>query len=313
MFSDVDVGTKLRPVSNSSSVRRTSSSTLQSTRKLCSDHKTGLDAEVSLSASRRSPLTQISSQLFRVPLSRPLRLPCRCGRLIDSCGHHDAACTQAGVLAGRGVPFGQGCGTYAPRGLCERQHHHQGPRLGPASAKHPTGSTIESGRLLGCPCWVGHRWRFVTTLISALHCDGSARRGAADDDGVALRFAFEKNIPTQTWWTQRSQSKLWERRAAFSHGERALVMKLRGLCAEPSSHPHAGNAARGRNDVQCRSQGACALESLGWPCVTPWRHPRGAPNWLEENNQGLEACDAIGSRSQPRRCESDAHSTEHFE
>ena len=54
-------------------------------------------------------LTRIDTHLFRVLLLRRLHLPlspascfCRCGRPLDSRGHHRAACAQAGVLGRRG-------------------------------------------------------------------------------------------------------------------------------------------------------------------------------------------------------------------
>ena len=54
-------------------------------------------------------LTRIDPALFRVLLLRRLRLPlplssrwCRCGRPLDSFGHHRAACPRAGVLGRRG-------------------------------------------------------------------------------------------------------------------------------------------------------------------------------------------------------------------
>ena len=57
------------------------------------------------------PLTRIDPALFRVLLLRRLRLPlplsirnCRCGRPLDSRGHHRAACARAGVLGRRGFP-----------------------------------------------------------------------------------------------------------------------------------------------------------------------------------------------------------------
>ena len=56
--------------------------------------------------------TWFESQLFRILLCRRLRLllplssrTCRCGRLLDSFGHHRAACSEAGVLGGRGYPL----------------------------------------------------------------------------------------------------------------------------------------------------------------------------------------------------------------
>ena len=52
--------------------------------------------------------TRIDSALFRVLLLRRLRLPllpvscsCRCDCLLDSFGHHRAACSRAGVLGRR--------------------------------------------------------------------------------------------------------------------------------------------------------------------------------------------------------------------
>ena len=54
-------------------------------------------------------MTRLEPQLFRVLLIRHLRLPlhltvrsCGCGQPLDSCGHHRAACAQAGVLGRRG-------------------------------------------------------------------------------------------------------------------------------------------------------------------------------------------------------------------
>ena len=64
---------------------------------------------MALSTCPTSRLTKIPPQLFRVVLLRRLGLPlpltarsCRCGRPLDSCGHHRAACARASVLAGRG-------------------------------------------------------------------------------------------------------------------------------------------------------------------------------------------------------------------
>ena len=65
--------------------------------------QSGPAAGMSLSAVPSSPQTRIESQLFRVLLLRRLRLPlppasrlCRCGRLLDSFGHHRASSAQAG-------------------------------------------------------------------------------------------------------------------------------------------------------------------------------------------------------------------------
>ena len=55
---------------------------------------------------------KIDSQPFRILLLRRLRMllsvtvhSCRCGRLLDSLGHHRSACAVAGVLGRRGFPL----------------------------------------------------------------------------------------------------------------------------------------------------------------------------------------------------------------
>ena len=66
-------------------------------------------AGMALSTSPTSHLTRLQPRLFRTILLRRLRQPlplsersCRCGRPLDSSGHHRAACAQAGVLERRG-------------------------------------------------------------------------------------------------------------------------------------------------------------------------------------------------------------------
>ena len=48
----------------------------------------------------------------------------------------------------------------------------------------------------GLPLFGGTQLAIVTTLVSTLHCDGSARRGAAHRDGVALLTARRKKERT---------------------------------------------------------------------------------------------------------------------
>ena len=62
-----------------------------------------------LGTSPTSHLTRLQPHLFRTILLRRLRQPlplsersCRCGRPLDSSGHHRAACAQAGALGRRG-------------------------------------------------------------------------------------------------------------------------------------------------------------------------------------------------------------------
>ena len=69
----------------------------------------GCGAGVALSTSPTCALTRIEPPLFHTLLLRRLRLPlsltqrdCRCGRPLDSRGHHRAACARSGVLGRRG-------------------------------------------------------------------------------------------------------------------------------------------------------------------------------------------------------------------
>ena len=69
----------------------------------------GCGAGAAFSTSPNCALTRIEPPLFRTLLLRRLRVPlsltqrdCRCGRPLDSCGHHRAACARSGVLGRRG-------------------------------------------------------------------------------------------------------------------------------------------------------------------------------------------------------------------
>ena len=64
-------------------------------------------AETTFAAVPSTWLTRVDSHLYRVLLSRRLRLPlplssslCRCGRSLDVFGHHRAACSRAGGQEG---------------------------------------------------------------------------------------------------------------------------------------------------------------------------------------------------------------------
>ena len=70
--------------------------------------QSGPMAGMALTASPSSFSTRIDPHLFRVILMRRLRLPlplsvrqCRCGRSLDSFGHHRAACARGRVLGRR--------------------------------------------------------------------------------------------------------------------------------------------------------------------------------------------------------------------
>ena len=134
-------------------------------------------------------LTKLDPHLFRVVLLRRLQMPlpptvrsCRCGRLLDSFGHHRAACARAGVLGKRG---------YALESVVARICREAGGRVATNVLVREldlVGVPVADGRRLevvvdGLPLHAGVQLAIDTTLVGALRGDGSARRRAADADG----------------------------------------------------------------------------------------------------------------------------------
>ena len=131
-----------------------------------------------------------SFTLVRVVLLRRLRQPlpisersCRCGRLLDVCGHHCAACARVGMLGRRGFE------SSAAR-ICRE-------------AKGRVYECVHQGLGSG-NSWSGRRtetredrsWQWTPTLVCALHADGSPRRHANQRDGVALPAAKRRKVAT---------------------------------------------------------------------------------------------------------------------
>ena len=129
-------------------------------------------------------LVRIESQLFRVLLLRRLRLPlppssrtCRCGRLLDSFGHHRASCALAGVLGRRGFALES-----AAARICREAGGRVATNVLVGDLDLPV--PPNDGRRLevvvdGLPVYGGAQLAVDTTLVSPLHCDGSARRGGS--------------------------------------------------------------------------------------------------------------------------------------
>ena len=130
---------------------------------------------MTLSVAPSNVFTRIESPLFRVLLQRRLRflLPlsarqCRCGRPLDNLGHDRAACARAGFLERRG------------------------------SAVESAGARIcrEAGGRVVTNAIGGAQLAVDTTLVSALHCDGSAHPRAAHVDGAVLVAARRRKERT---------------------------------------------------------------------------------------------------------------------
>ena len=152
----------------------------------------GPGAGLAMSTCPTSRLTKIPPQLFRVVLPRRLGLPlpltarsCQCGRPLDSCGHHRAACARAGVLAGRG---------WALESCVARVCREAGGRvtsnvmIRDLDLIQP--GVVDARRLEvvvdGLPLFGGAQLAVDGTLVSAIRSNGTARRRADRIDGVAL-------------------------------------------------------------------------------------------------------------------------------
>ena len=164
--------------------------------------QSGSGAGVALSTVPCNPLVRIEPQLFRVLLLRRLRLSlplarrfCRCGRLLDSYGHHRASCARAGVLGRRGYALES-----AAARVCREAGAHVTTNVLvrdlDLGAPEATGARRLEVVADGLPLFGGAQLAVDTTLVSALHCDGSARAGAADRDGVALTMARRRKERT---------------------------------------------------------------------------------------------------------------------
>ena len=147
----------------------------------------GLGASAAFSVTPPPTLTRIEPPLFWVLLQRRLHLPlplsnliCGCGRPLDSCGHHRAACGRTGVLGWEGFPLES-----ARARLCWSATRNWTFLWLPMLAD-------------GWPLWGGVQLAVDTTLVSALRGGGNPRRGASTRDCVALteaRSAKERVYP----------------------------------------------------------------------------------------------------------------------
>ena len=109
---------------------------------------------------------------------------CRCGRLLDVLGHHRAACARAGVLGQRG---------FAIESVVARICREAGGRVRTNvmvrdldMGIHLAGDARRLDVVVdGLPLFSGRQLAVNTTLVGALHADGSVRPRAANEDGAA--------------------------------------------------------------------------------------------------------------------------------
>ena len=211
-----------------------------------------------MSVAPASALTRIDSHLFRVlPLRRlHLHLPhsavrCRCGRPFDPFGNHRAACTRTGEL-GRRVFAVESAGARICREVGGRVAVNVMVRDMDIAAPDPRDGRRLETVVDGLPLFGGAQFAVDTTLVSALHCDGSATAGARDNDGAALVRARRRK--------ERTYPELVGRRA------RARLVVLAGEVAgrwseETRAFIRLLARARTRNETRVWVEGsACVID-----------------------------------------------------
>ena len=151
--------------------------------------------------------SKFDPQSFRVLLRRRLRLPiplssrsCRCGCQLDPLGHR-AGCSEAGVLGRRGFALER-----AAAQVCREAGGRVSSNVLVRDMDLSVFNQFDSRRLEvvadGLTLWNGSQLAIDTTLVSPLHRDGTARRRAADHNGVALEHARRRKAatyPELTW------------------------------------------------------------------------------------------------------------------
>ena len=144
--------------------------------------------------------TRLKPHLFRVLLLRRLHLPlppavhlCRCGRQQNSLGHHRAACSEGGLLARRGFAV-----EIAAAKVCREAGARVSSNVMVRDLDLTAPQQVCRLEVVaeGLPNFGGMQMAIDTTLVCALHSNGTARRGGAARDGVALDAARRRKERT---------------------------------------------------------------------------------------------------------------------
>ena len=164
--------------------------------------QSGPFAGMAFSSAPSSHLQRIDSHLFRVLLLRRLRLPlplsarsCRCGRLLDSLGHHRASCSRAGVLGRRGFAV-ESAGARICREAGGRVTTNVMMRDLDLTVPHASDQRRLEIVADGLPLFASVQLAVDTTLVSPLHCDGTPHRGADNVHGAVLAVARRRKEST---------------------------------------------------------------------------------------------------------------------
>ena len=137
-------------------------------------------------------MCRIESQPFRILLLRRLRPltvhSCRCGRLLDSFGHHRSACPVAGVLGTRGFPLEN-----AAARICREGGGRVRTNVLVRDMDIGVFNPLDTRRLEvvvdGLPLFRGAQIAVDTTLVCPLTREGRARPRCANVSGAAITAA----------------------------------------------------------------------------------------------------------------------------
>ena len=158
-------------------------------------------AERAMLRSQSGPLASVpftarmDPEPFRVLLLRRLRMPlpltaraCRCGRLLDVFGHHHAACSRVGELGKRGFAAESAVAQVCREGGARVSTNVMLRDLDISPPHSSDGRRLEVVAE-GLCVFGGCQLALDATIVSALHGDGTHRRKADVEDGVALKEA----------------------------------------------------------------------------------------------------------------------------
>ena len=219
---------------------------------------------------QRSPITQGHQDgwsTFRIRLRLPLPLSsrtCRCGRQLDSFGHHRPTCSEAGVLGRRGFHLEVAAAQVCREAVAPRHHE----RLRDLAAF----DVMDSRRLEvvadGLTAFRGAQLAIDTTLVSALRRDGTARPGAATRAGAALTARRMKGRTLSSPIKGAEPGWLfWLRRSEGDGLPRLLNSWSPSRTAKQSQRPSSSEVAW--RQLGCNGGAPCWLAVQSRPSPTP--------------------------------------------
>ena len=222
-------------------------------------------------------MCRIESQSFRILHLRRLRQPlpltehsCRCGRLLDSFGHHRSACPVAGVLGTRGFPLENAAARICREGG-GRVRTNVLVRDMDIGAFNPLDTRRLEVVVDGLPLFRGAQIAVDTTLVCPLTREGRARPRCANVSGAAITAARRRKerYPELTGENARARLVVLAAEvggrfsAETSHFLKGLASaKVRGIPQVLQGRAHAGWVRRWSAMLGCTAASAFVVSLL---------------------------------------------------